>query len=160
MAKNRPSFRVMRNGYDRFAVDSAIDNYTSQIEELEKEIATYKNNIEDLNHQLINMKDRYNSIMSGIMARERAADDISRIALKEANQIIDAAKKNSDFIIMESLNKSKVVLADLVKISNETGTLKQEMRDQLNKIYHDLDELKAPNLPDLDWLEQAKNKRQ
>ena len=80
MAKNRPSFRVMRNGYDRFAVDSAIDNYTSQIEELEKEIATYKNNIEDLNHQLINMKDRYNSIMSGIMARERAADDISRIA--------------------------------------------------------------------------------
>ena len=150
----------MRNGYDRFAVDSAIDNYTSQIEELEKEIATYKNNIEDLNHQLINMKDRYNSIMSGIMARERAADDISRIALKEANQIIDAAKKNADFIIMESLNKSKVVLADLVKISNETGTLKQEMRDQLNKIYHDLDELKAPNLPDLDWLEQAKNKRQ
>ena len=160
MAKNRPSFRVMRNGYDRFAVDSAIDNYTSQIEELEKEIETYKNNIEDLNHQLINMKDRYNSIMSGIMARERAADDISRIALKEANQIIDAAKKNADFIIMESLNKSKVVLADLVKISNETGTLKQEMRDQLNKIYHDLDELKAPNLPDLDWLEQAKNKRQ
>ena len=160
MAKNRPSFRVMRNGYDRFAVDSAIDNYTSQIEELEKEIATYKNNIEDLNHQLINMKDRYNSIMSVIMARERAADDISRIALKEANQIIDAAKKNADFIIMESLNKSKVVLADLVKISNETGTLKQEMRDQLNKIYHDLDELKAPNLPDLDWLEQAKNKRQ
>lgn len=160
MAKNRPSFRVMRNGYDRFAVDSAIDNYTSQIEELEKEIATYKNNIEDLNHQLINMKDRYNSIMSGIMARERAADDISRIALKEANQIIDAAKKNADFIIMESLNKSKVVLADLVKISNETGTLKQEMRDQLNKIYHDLDELKTPNLPDLDWLEQAKNKRQ
>ena len=160
MAKNRPSFRVMRNGYDRFAVDSAIDNYTSQIEELEKEIATYKNNIEDLNHQLINMKDRYNSIMSGIMARERAADDISRIAVKEANQIIDAAKKNADFIIMESLNKSKVVLADLVKISNETGTLKQEMRDQLNKIYHDLDELKAPNLPDLDWLEQAKNKRQ
>ena len=160
MAKNRPSFRVMINGYDRFAVDSAIDNYTSQIEELEKEIATYKNNIEDLNHQLINMKDRYNSIMSGIMARERAADDISRIALKEANQIIDAAKKNADFIIMESLNKSKVVLADLVKISNETGTLKQEMRDQLNKIYHDLDELKAPNLPDLDWLEQAKNKRQ
>ena len=160
MAKNRPSFRVMRNGYDRFAVDSAIDNYTSQIEELEKEIATYKNNIEDLNHQLINMKDRYNSIMSGIMARERAADDISRIALKEANQIIDAAKKNADFIIMESLNKSKVVLADLVKISNETGTLKQEMRDQLNKIYHDLDELKAPNLPDLDWMEQAKNKRQ
>ena len=160
MAKNRPSFRVMRNGYDRFDVDSAIDNYTSQIEELEREIATYKNNIEDLNHQLINMKDRYNSIMSGIMARERAADDISRIALKEANQIIDAAKKNADFIIMESLNKSKVVLADLVKISNETGTLKQEMRDQLNKIYHDLDELKAPNLPDLDWLEQAKNKRQ
>ena len=160
MAKNRPSFRVMRNGYDRFAVDSAIDNYTSQIEELEKEIATYKNNIEDLNHQMINMKDRYNSIMSGIMARERAADDISRIALKEANQIIDAAKKNADFIIMESLNKSKVVLADLVKISNETGTLKQEMRDQLNEIYHDLDELKAPNLPDLDWLEQAKNKRQ
>ena len=43
MAKNRPSFRVMRNGYDRFAVDSAIDNYTSQIEELEKEIAELEN---------------------------------------------------------------------------------------------------------------------
>ena len=32
MSTQKPTFRVMKNGYDRFAVDDAIDQYAQQIE--------------------------------------------------------------------------------------------------------------------------------
>lgn len=158
MVRSKPSFRVMRNGYDRFAVDAFVEESLKKLADLEGEIVDQQNNIKDLNEQLSNLKERYQSVMSGIAARERAADDISRIAIKEANQIIDAARKNADVIVQESLYKAKIVLNDLVKISNETGMLKKEMKEQLDVLMSDLDALRAPNLPDLSWLDQAINK--
>ena len=35
MAAVKPQFRMMKNGYDRFAVDDAIERYQSEIEALE-----------------------------------------------------------------------------------------------------------------------------
>lgn len=157
MAKVRPSFRVMRNGYDRFAVDSYVENILQTIASYEEEIANYKRQVEDLDQQLTKVKDRYQSVMSGLLARERAADDISRIALKEANSIIESARKNADAIVGESLYKARMVLNDLVKISNETGNLKLEMKEQLDTLTNDLDSLKAPDLKDLRWLDDAFN---
>ena len=34
MSTLRPTFRVLKNGYDRFAVDDAIEKYAAQIKEL------------------------------------------------------------------------------------------------------------------------------
>ncbi|MCI5773529.1 MAG: DivIVA domain-containing protein [Erysipelotrichaceae bacterium] len=158
MVRSKPAFRVMRNGYDRFAVDAFVEDVLGQINDLENELADQQRNNNDLTEQLNNLKDRYQSVMSGIAARERAADDISRIAIQEANQIIGAARKNADIIVQESLYKAKIVLNDLVKISNETGTLKKEMREQLDVLMSDLNALRAPNLPDLSWLDQAIDK--
>lgn len=155
MVRSKPSFRVMRNGYDRFAVDSFVDDVLKQISNLEEEIASKQATINDQAEQLSNLKERYQSVMSGIAAREKAADDISRIAISEANQIIEDAKKNADIIVQESIYKAKMVLNDLVKISKETGALKKEMKDQLDVLMRDIDALRAPNLPNLSWLDQT-----
>jgi len=39
MSTQKPTFRVMKNGYDRFAVDDAIDQYAQQIEQLQKKLS-------------------------------------------------------------------------------------------------------------------------
>ena len=36
MSTQKPTFRVMKNGYDRFAVDDSIDKYAAEVDELEK----------------------------------------------------------------------------------------------------------------------------
>ena len=42
MTAKRPVFRVMKNGYDRFAVDDAIEKYAATVDELEKRITLYQ----------------------------------------------------------------------------------------------------------------------
>ena len=42
MSTQKPTFRVMKNGYDRFAVDDAIDQYAQQIEQLQKKLSLYQ----------------------------------------------------------------------------------------------------------------------
>ena len=36
MSSTRPTFRVLKNGYDRFAVDDAIEKYAAQIKDLQE----------------------------------------------------------------------------------------------------------------------------
>ena len=38
MTAPRPTFRVMKNGYDRFAVDDAIERYAAQVDQLQKQL--------------------------------------------------------------------------------------------------------------------------
>lgn len=168
MATSRPSFRVMRNGYDRFAVDAAIDDYSEKIVELTRQLEMYQNRNDELNNQLSALKDKYQSVMSGLMARERVADDISRIALKEANQIIESAQNNADIIIQEALTKAQLIISDAIKLSKETELQKQVIKEQLDNLIANVEQLKIPmnamkedleniqtvELPDSSWIDK------
>ena len=89
MAAVKPQFRMMKNGYDRFAVDDAIERYQSEIEALEKKLDLYSRQVETATEQLNMIKSRYQSLVTELAVKEKAADDISRMALKEANLTID-----------------------------------------------------------------------
>ena len=52
MAAVKPQFRIMKNGYDRFAVDDAIERYQSEIENLEKKLELYSRQVETATDQL------------------------------------------------------------------------------------------------------------
>ena len=38
MTAQKPTFRVMKNGYDRFAVDDAIDRYAAMVDQLQRKV--------------------------------------------------------------------------------------------------------------------------
>lgn len=158
MTANRPTFRVMKNGYDRFAVDDAVERYAAQVNQLEQKIMIYQDQLVESTRQLEEMKNRYQEVMKTLDARTEAADNIARLSLREANEIIATAQKNADEIIHEAVVTARLILMDLSKLYNDAGTVKEDMNDQLQDLLKQLDEFKLPQMPDMKWLEEAEEK--
>lgn len=152
MAKIKPEFRIMKNGYDRFAVDDAMDDFSTTISDLEKRNGLYQKEITNLEDQLNSIRNRYQVIVNELSIKEKAADDIARLALREANIIIDSAQDNADSIVREALSTARIILSDLSRISIDASVMKDEMHDQLEQLMLALDSFEIPKLPEVKWL--------
>ena len=114
----------MKNGYDRFAVDDAVERYAAQVDALQKKLALYEEQMDATNSQLNDLKAKYQEVIAGMDAKQQAADEIARLSLREANQIIDTAQKNADSIVREALATARLILTDLSRLYNDAGTVK------------------------------------
>ena len=158
MTAPRPTFRVMKNGYDRFAVDDAVERYAAQVDALQKKLALYEEQMDETNSQLNDLKAKYQEVIAGMDAKQQAADEIARLSLREANQIIDTAQKNADSIVREALSTARLILTDLSRLYSDAGSVKGSMQKQLEDLIQDLDKFQMPKMPDMRWLNEAEQK--
>lgn len=158
MSTQKPTFRVMKNGYDRFAVDDAIDQYAQQIEQLQKKLSLYQQQLVETTRTLEDMKQRYQQILTAEQSRQEAADNIARLSLREANEIISTAQKNADEIIREAISTARLILIDLTKLYSQATDVKGDMKKQLEQLLQQLDDFRIPQMPDMRWLEDAESK--
>ena len=158
MSTQRPAFRVMKNGYDRFAVDDAIENYAVQIEQLEKKVELYQQKLADTMYQLDQAKQSRHLLMNQYASRREAAENIARLSLREANDIINTANKNADIIIREALATARGILEDLSTLYDQAGSVKEETSEKLKKVLDDLEDFRLPEMPDLMWLKDAEER--
>ncbi len=158
MSTQKPTFRVMKNGYDRFAVDDAIDQYALQVEQLQKKLELYQQQLVETTRTLDEMKQRYQQILTTEQSRKEAAENIARLSLREANEIISTAQKNADEIVKEAISTARLILVDLSKLYSQAGDVKSDMRKQLEDMLTQLDDFKIPQMPDMRWLEDAESK--
>ena len=158
MSTQKPTFRVMKNGYDRFAVDDAIDQYAQQIEQLQKKLSLYQQQLVETTRTLEDMKQRYQQILTTEQSRQEAADNIARLSLREANEIISTAQKNADEIIREAISTARLILIDLTKLYSQATDVKGDMKKQLEQLLEQLDDFRIPQMPDMRWLEDAESK--
>ena len=96
-------FNLVANGYDCYQVNSEIDRLEYLIQELNQRILIYQNQIETVNNQFAMIKKRYQLLVSELSMREKQADDVARLTLREANSMIDEARYNADSIIEEAI---------------------------------------------------------
>ncbi len=158
MSTTRPTFRVMKNGYDRFAVDDAVERYVAQIEQLQNRISLYQQQLVETTKQLDELRLQYNHLQEMEDARKEAAENIARLSLREANEIIDTAQKNADLIVQEALRTARLILMDLTKLYNSAGDLKVDMSAKLKDLLKQIDAFRLPEMPDMRWLEEAEKK--
>lgn len=158
MSTQKPTFRVMKNGYDRFAVDDAIDQYAQQIEQLQKKLSLYQQQLVETTRTLEDMKQRYQQILTTEQSRQEAADNIARLSLREANEIISTAQKNADEIIREAISTARLILIDLTKLYSQATDVKGDMKKQLEQLLQQLDDFRIPQMPNMRWLEDAESK--
>lgn len=158
MSNQKPTFRVMKNGYDRFAVDDAIDQYALQVEQLQKKLELYQQQLVETIRTLDDMKQRYQQILTTEQSRKEAAENIARLSLREANEIISTAQKNADEIVKEAISTARLILVDLSKLYSQAGDVKSDMRKQLEDMLTQLDDFRIPQMPDMRWLEEAESK--
>lgn len=158
MTAQKPTFRVMKNGYDRFAVDDAIDRYAAMVDQLQRKVELYQQQLVETTRQLEEIRGKYESLQAMDASRKEAAENIARLSLREANQIIATAQKNADEIIRTAISTSRLILMDLSKLYSQAGEVKTEMKGELTDLIKALDSFRIPEMPDLKWLEEAETK--
>ncbi|MBR4445061.1 MAG: DivIVA domain-containing protein [Solobacterium sp.] len=160
MTSQRPTFRVMKNGYDRFAVDDAMERYASRIDQLEKKIVLYQDQLVETTKRLEELREKYRDLSDSMDAREKAASEIARVSIREANDIIRTAQQNADEIVREALISARIILVDLSKLYGSADDVKGELEGKLEALMKELEKFRLPQMPDLKWLEEAGNKLQ
>ena len=158
MANSRPTFRITKNGYDRFAVDDAIERYAAEVAQLERKLKLYQDQLVQTTSHLDDLRRRYQELQKTDEARKEAADNIARLSLREANEIINTAQQNADVIIREALASARGILEDLSVRYQEAGAVKSEASQKLENLLKDLDDFELPEMPDLMWLKEAQDK--
>ena len=150
----KPLFDVMKNGYNRYQVDDYLNTLKHQVDVLNQEVETYRNRGEEVERQLHVIKEKYQFVVDGLHAKEKVADEMARIAMKEANVVVDTAQHNADVIIKEALMTARSILLDITKLGNEATELKGSMQEQLQDLSMALDAFEVPAIPDLDLLKR------
>ena len=158
MTAVKPTFRVMKNGYDRFAVDDAIDRYTAMVDQLQRKVELYQQQLVETARQLEEIRGKYEALQQSEASRKEASENIARLSLREANEIIATAQKNADDIIRTAIGTSRLILMDLSKLYSQARDVKTEMKGELNSLMKSLDDFRIPEMPDLKWLEEAEKK--
>ncbi|WP_232505390.1 DivIVA domain-containing protein [Erysipelothrix larvae] len=142
-------FRIMRSGYDRFEVDQYLSSLEGQLEELKLRSEAYLSQSHATQKQLELQKVRYQQLVKEIAARERALDQLSRDALKEANKIVGTANQNADLIVREALSAARQILVEISRISSESHLLREELGVKLKKLETVVEGLELPEAPNV-----------
>ena len=158
MTAQKPVFRVMKNGYDRFSVDDAIDRYAAMVDQLQRKVELYQQQLVETTRQLEEIRGKYESLQAMDASRKEAAENIARLSLREANAISETAQKNADEIVRTAISTSRLILMDLSKLYSQAGDVKTEMKEVLSDLIKALDDFRIPEMPDMKWLESAENK--
>ena len=152
MEAKKPKFRIMKKGYDRFAVDDAMDKLAFELDSKDKQLQSYIKQTEFASDQLNLIKDRYQSLVSELNVREKAADDIARLALREANSVISSAQNNADSIVKEALSTAKLVLVEIARISRDAQGVRAYMLEKLHQLTESIEAFEVPRIPVVKYI--------
>ena len=79
-------------GYNKSQVDELINEKDNEIKQLNDQIKKLQEDYQQLEHQKSLLQHRVN-------IQEQTNEEIARLALKEASELIDKAKKNANMIL-------------------------------------------------------------
>ena len=151
---DRYAFDTMKNGYNRYQVEDYIQTQKLQMESLRKKLEKANLLKEELTREYQELETRYRDVSENLEVKEKAADEMTRMAMKEANMIVDTAHRNADAIVKESLMMARGILMEVARLGDEANDLKGSMRKELQKITQALDDFETPEIPDLDLLKK------
>lgn len=151
---DRYTFDTMKNGYNRYQVEDYIQTQKLQMESLQKKLEKANLLKEELTREYQELETRYRDVSENLEVKEKAADEMTRMAMKEANMIVDTAHRNADAIVKESLMMARGILMEVARLGDEANDLKGSMRKELQKITQALDDFETPEIPDLDLLKK------
>ena len=147
-------FDRMKDGYNRYQVDALIEELNMHISSLERSNEAYRNRCAQLEELVSAMGKGADSPVEHLREKEDAASQMVAIAMKEANTIVATAKQNADVIVSEALLNARLMLADIVKLADETEDAKGTMRRQTERISRLLDEFERVPVPGTDLLDK------
>ncbi len=147
-------FDTMKNGYNRYQVDDYIHSLAEEIESLRKKLECNNVMMERLSKEKDDLEKKYKEVSDNLYIKEQAAGEMARMAMKEANMIVDTANQNAETIIKEALMMARGILVDISRLGNEARDMKGNMQEELERIREALENFETPAIPDLNLLKK------
>jgi len=147
------SFKVVKDGYDKLAVDHTLSTLQASIDQLNKKLEVYEKEVHITHDAYTKLKMKHTMLVADLSSKEKAADEIARLALKEANVVIEQANEHANMIVNEALHTAKTLLKELVRIANEGKESKSVLLSKLQTLQMIIEGLEFPMIEPFKDLE-------
>lgn len=139
-------FKIVKKGYDPKEVDVRCKELEAEIIRLQDLLSKAGTAISKMKKDMDSTVNRYSKINKELQMREETVEEISRLALKEANQIIEKAQRNADIIVRQATLVARDLLMEVQKAANETEEIREEILDRIKFLQQLVEGLQFPNI--------------
>ena len=132
-------FKKQLMGYNVHEVDYKIDDYLKQIESLKRQVAI-------LTEELDRVKEQNSLLQHRVNITEKTNEEIARLALKEASELIDKAKRNANMILKESLDYVRNLSSEMSDFKDQAIRFRASVQKMSQDILDSIDNSEVFNL--------------
>lgn len=131
-------FKTQFRGYKKTQVDEAIVSSKREVQRLEKEVVA-------LQEQLSKVTERNNVLEKQVNITEKTNEEIARLALKEASELIDKAKRNANMILKESLEYVRNLSGEMTEFREQAVKFRSSVQQMSRDIIDTIDRSEVYN---------------
>lgn len=132
-------FKKQFRGYSVQQVDSKIDDYQAELASLKQQVAS-------LTDELDHVKEQNSLLQHRVNITEKTNEEIARLALKEASELIDKAKRNANMILKESLDYVRSLSSEMNDFKDQAIKLRSSVQKMSQDILDSIDNSEVFNL--------------
>jgi cell division initiation protein len=110
----KPGRRVL--GYDRTAVDRLLDEVVASFEQVWRERADLRDEMEELQAELMRQKEIEVTLRNTLLSAERMADDVRGHARREADVIVSEARSTARDIVSSAENERERIQTEIRRL--------------------------------------------
>lgn len=132
-------FKKQFRGYSVQQVDSKIDDYQAELASLKQQVAS-------LTNELDHVKEQNSLLQHRVNITEKTNEEIARLALKEASELIDKAKRNANMILKESLDYVRSLSSEMNDFKDQAIKFRSSVQKMSQDILDSIDNSEVFNL--------------
>ena len=132
-------FKKQFRGYSVQQVDSKIDDYQAELASLKQQVAS-------LTDELDHVKEQNSLLQHRVNITEKTNEEIARLALKEASELIDKAKRNANMILKESLDYVRSLSSEMNDFKDQAIKFRSSVQKMSQDIFDSIDNSEVFNL--------------
>ena len=129
--ENKKFSKQMMSGYSVDEVDEFLDEITADYEKLYKESAEAKNKIEDMQEDMAKYKNIENTLNNTLIMAQTAADDVKNLAKQQAEAILNEAQANAKQAVAELEQDIVMKQKELEELQKHFDVYKAKMESLL-----------------------------
>lgn len=129
--ENKKFSKQMMSGYSVDEVDEFLDEITADYEKLYKESAEAKNKIEDMQEDMAKYKNIENRLNNTLIMAQTAADDVKNLAKQQAEAILNEAQANAKQAVAELEQDIVMKQKELEELQKQFDVYKAKMESLL-----------------------------
>lgn len=132
-------FKKQFRGYSVQQVDSKIDDYQAELASLKQQVAS-------LTDELDHVKEQNSLLQHRVNITEKTNEEIARLALKEASELIDKTKRNANMILKESLDYVRSLSSEMNDFKDQAIKFRSSVQKMSQDILDSIDNSEVFNL--------------